>query len=80
MTRIMNLLNLAPDIQEEILFLPARIQDRENLRPLTRIVSWEPQRKWWRQLSVEGQLLPATRATPIESARHPFRASHSSRE
>lgn len=46
MTQIMNLLNLAPDIQEAILFRPARIEGREriaerNLRPLARIVSWE---------------------------------------
>jgi hypothetical protein len=59
MTQIMNLLNLAPDIQEAILFLPARIQGREtiaerNLRPVKRIVSWERQRKLWRQLGVEG--------------------------
>lgn len=50
MTQIMNLLNLAPDIQEEILFLGERTQGREtiaerNLRPLTRIVSWGRQRK-----------------------------------
>ena len=54
-TQIMNLLNLAPSIQEAILFLPARIQGREiiaerNLRPLTRIVSWERQRKLWSEL------------------------------
>jgi len=54
MTQIMNLLNLAPDIQEEILFLPERTQGREtiaerNLRPLTRIVSWGRQRKLWSQ-------------------------------
>lgn len=59
MTQIMNLLNLAPDIQEAILFLPARTQGREtiaerNLRPLTRIVSWERQRRTWRDLSIEG--------------------------
>jgi hypothetical protein len=52
MTQIMNLLNLAPDIQEVILFLPARTEGREtiaerNLRPLARIVSWERQRKVW---------------------------------
>jgi hypothetical protein len=57
MTQIMNLLNLAPDIQEAILFLPARTQGREsvaerNLRPLTRIISWERQRKTWRGLNV----------------------------
>jgi hypothetical protein len=55
MTQIMNLLNLAPDIQEAILFLPARTQGREtiaerNLRPLTRIMSWERQRKMWRAI------------------------------
>ena len=59
MTQIMILLNLAPDIQEAIQFLPARTQGREtiaerNLRPLTRIVSWERQRKIWRELSVQG--------------------------
>lgn len=52
MTQIMNLLNLAPDIQEEILFLGERTHGREtiaerNLRPLTRIVSWGRQRKQW---------------------------------
>ena len=55
MTQIMNLLNLAPDIQEAILFLPARIQGREmiaerNLRPLTRIMSWKRQRNIWRNI------------------------------
>ena len=55
MTQIMNLLNLAPDIQEEILFLAERTQCREtiaerNLRPLARIVSWGRQRKLWREI------------------------------
>ena len=54
-TQIMNLLNLAPDIQEEILFLGERMQGREtiaerNLRPLTRIVLWGRQRKQWAQV------------------------------
>jgi len=56
MTQIMNLLNLAPDIQEEILFLAERTQGREtiaerNLRPLTRIVTWDRQRKLWRDIA-----------------------------
>jgi hypothetical protein len=56
MTQIMNLLNLAPDIQEAILFLPERTEGREtiaerNLRPLARIVSWSRQRRLWRQLA-----------------------------
>jgi hypothetical protein len=55
MTQIMNLLNIAPDIQEEILFLAERAQGRNtiaerNLRPLTRIVSWGRQRKLWRDI------------------------------
>jgi len=58
MTQIMNLLNLAPDIQKAISFLPARIRGREavaerNLRPLARIVPWERQRKTWRELNVQ---------------------------
>jgi hypothetical protein len=56
MTQIMNLLNLAPDIQEAILFLPERTEGREtiaerNLRPLARIVSRDRQRRLWRQLA-----------------------------
>jgi len=56
MTQIMNLLNLAPDIQEEILFLVERTQGREtvaerNLRPLTRLVTWDRQRKLWRDIA-----------------------------
>jgi len=56
MTQIMNLLHLAPDIQEQILFLPERAEGREtiaerSLRPLARIVSWDRQRKLWRELA-----------------------------
>ena len=44
MTQIMNLLNLAPNIQEQIMFLPERTEGREtvaerDLRPQDRIVS-----------------------------------------
>jgi hypothetical protein len=44
MTHIMNLLNLAPNIWEQIVFLPERTEGQEtvaerNLRPLVRIVS-----------------------------------------
>jgi hypothetical protein len=56
MTQIMSLLNLAPDIQEEILFLAERTQGREtiaerNLRPLAAIVSWNRQRTQWRHIT-----------------------------
>lgn len=52
MTQIMNLLNLAPDIQEEILFLPgvAKGRDRiteKELRNLVSIPSWRKQRGEW---------------------------------
>ena len=56
MAQIMNLLNLAPNIQEQIMYLPERTEGREtvaegNLRPLVRIVSWRRQRKLWRNLT-----------------------------
>ena len=48
-TQIMNLLNLAPDIQEEILFLaPSRqgqaVVTEKQIRPMTRELSWPKQR------------------------------------
>jgi hypothetical protein len=57
MTQIMNLLNLAPDIQEEILLLPCRIEGKDqiaerNIRPLTADVCWERQRRIWLSLRV----------------------------
>ncbi len=55
MTQVMNLLNLAPDIQEGILFLPKTMTGRDpvserNLRRLTAIVHWDRQRKLWREM------------------------------
>lgn len=55
MTQIMNLLNLAPDIQEEILFLPKTMTGRDpvserSLRRLTSIVRWDRQKKLWREM------------------------------
>ena len=55
MTQIMNLLHLAPDIQEELLFLPRvtagrdRITERD-LRPVTAAVDWVRQRRMWAAL------------------------------
>jgi len=55
LTQIMNLLNLAPDIQEAILFLPpgqgsqSPISERA-LRPITAISDWRKQRKVWSQV------------------------------
>ena len=54
-TQIMNLLHLAPDIQEELLFLPEVTEGRDPihermLRPLTTILEWNEQRRRWRGL------------------------------
>ncbi len=56
MTQIMNLLNLAPDIQEEILFLPPIESGRDpirelQLRPITLVPDWRKQRRMWRKLA-----------------------------
>ena len=55
MTQIVNLLNLAPDIQEEILFLRRTTKGRDpigerDLRPITAIVGWRVQRRMWEAL------------------------------
>ena len=51
-TQIMNLLNLAPDIQEEILFLPRTQSGRDpvserQIRHVIAALSWEKQRRLW---------------------------------
>lgn len=53
MTQIMNLLHLAPDIQEQILDLPTVPKGRDpiterDLRPLVALASWRKQRATWR--------------------------------
>jgi len=55
MTQIMNLLNLAPDIQEEILFLAPIEHGRDpirewQLRPIAAVPDWRKQRRMWRDL------------------------------
>ncbi len=52
MTQIMNLNLLAPDIQEDLLFLPPVIRGRESihekrLRPIAAEVDWQVQRQLW---------------------------------
>jgi len=54
-TQIMNLLYLAPDIQEEILFLPrtdgSRAPIREHMvRPIAAVPNWSKQRRLWSNL------------------------------
>jgi hypothetical protein len=53
-TQLMNLLNLAPDIQEAILLYASTTHGRDSiserrLRKLTAVVHWGRQRKMWRE-------------------------------
>ena len=53
MTQIMKLLNLAPDIQEEILFLPGlQALNERNLRPVANQISWHEQRSLFQKILV----------------------------
>jgi hypothetical protein len=54
-TQIMGLLPLAPDLQEQILFLPPTRRGRDcvhlrQLQPIARIPDWGLQRLLWRKL------------------------------
>jgi len=53
-TQIMNLLHLAPDLQEAVLHLPAVRVGRDpitehDLRPIAAQVEWAEQRRLWRR-------------------------------
>ena len=57
-TQIMNLLNLAPDIQEALLFLPRIERGRDpmvlrDLQPIAATLDWRQQREKWRHLSAD---------------------------
>ena len=64
-SQIMNLLVLAPDIQEALLFLPRTECGRDpihlrQLQPLAAILEWGHQRLLWRALPADkGPNLPA---------------------
>jgi hypothetical protein len=55
-TQIMNLLQLAPDLQEQILFLPPTVHGRDaiilrELQPIASKADWKKQRSLWQQLA-----------------------------
>ncbi len=55
MTQVMSLLNLAPDILEELLYLPEVLLGRSPiherlLRPLTTELNWRVQRRMWARI------------------------------
>ena len=57
-TQIMNLLHLAPDIQEALLFLPETNGGRDAvtermLRPIAGEVDWARQRGMWREMKMQ---------------------------
>lgn len=57
-SQIMNLLNLAPDIQEALLFLPRTEIGRDpillrQLQPIASTLDWRKQRRRWRELVAE---------------------------
>jgi hypothetical protein len=52
MTQIMSLLNLAPDLQEQILLLPRTDRGRDavketDMRPIAATLDWRKQRRMW---------------------------------
>jgi len=63
-SQIMNLLVLAPDIQETLLFLPRTERGRDpihlrQLQPLAAVLDWREHRTLWRTLQAsKGPVLP----------------------
>ncbi len=56
LTQIMNLLKLAPNIQEELLCLPPVEKGRDpiterELRPIAAVLDWQKQRRMWRRIA-----------------------------
>jgi hypothetical protein len=54
-SQVMNLLNLAPDVLEEILFMPRTMSGRDpihlaQLQPIAGTFDWQKQRRMWREL------------------------------
>jgi hypothetical protein len=55
-SQVMNLLNLAPDLQEAILFLPRTERGSDpiilrELQPIASVLDWRKQRVLWQQLT-----------------------------
>lgn len=62
-TQILNLLSLAPDIQERILTLPAMVSGRDritehHIRQLASLLNWDDQRRAWLDLDMLGRVDP----------------------
>lgn len=58
MAQIMNLLQLAPEIQEALLFLPRTAKGRDpirehHIRPIAAELEWRKQRRLWKGIMME---------------------------
>jgi hypothetical protein len=65
LTQIMNLTLLAPDIQEELLFLPRTLLGRDpvtepQLRSIAAVPDWRKQRRLWKCLTLDRTAKPVT--------------------
>jgi hypothetical protein len=54
-SQILNLIQLAPDLQEALLFLPPTVRGRDpiilaDLQPIAAALDWRKQRRLWRKL------------------------------
>ena len=72
-TQIMDLLQLAPDIQEAILFLPRTESGHDtvherDLRPIAAVAEWRRQRRMWRG---EGGLTRLANSSVLKAFREP---------
>jgi hypothetical protein len=72
MSQVLSLLNLAPDIQEALLFLPPTERGRDpvilrDLLPIAQVVVWRRQRRLWRKLSAGRGLFSFVWPTDIDS-------------
>ena len=59
-TQIMSLLQLAPEIQEAILFMPRTVKGRDpirerKVRTITTELDWRKQRRLWKELTFDQQ-------------------------
>ncbi len=71
-TQIMNLLLLAPDIQEELLALPMSVVGKDlvtekKLRQIVALVAWDDQRRAWRRIAPYAANRPAPYASHANS-------------
>ena len=72
LTQIMHLLRLAPDIQEQILFLPATERGRDTvterqLRLIAEVPDWRKQRRMWATMKLGQSSVSVCTARPAEA-------------